>query len=71
MNHRVVGTSIILAIYFSEPHAQWATEQLNRHLGQLRMSTVNLAEALILIRDRQPTLADDLQNRLLNSGIRL
>jgi uncharacterized protein with PIN domain len=34
------------------------------------MSTVNLAEALILIRDRQPALADDLESRLLTSGIR-
>jgi len=33
------------------------------------MSTVNLAEALILIRDRQPAMADELQDRLLASGI--
>src|SRR3954452_6768457 len=38
--------------------------------GRLIMSTVNLAEALIRIRDRQPTLADDLEQRLRNSGIR-
>ena len=30
---------------------------------------VNLAEALIRIRDRQPTLAGELQTRLLGSGI--
>jgi ribonuclease VapC len=66
----VVDTSIILAIYFEEKHGAWATEQLHRHAGQLRMSTVNLTEALILIRDRQPTMADELQQRLLASGIR-
>ena len=34
------------------------------------MSTVNLAEALIIIRDRQPGLADELEKRLLSSEIR-
>jgi ribonuclease VapC len=34
------------------------------------MSTVNLVEALIRIRDRQPALATDLEERLLTSGIR-
>jgi uncharacterized protein with PIN domain len=34
------------------------------------MSTVNLAEALIRIRDRQPQLADQLEQQLLESGIR-
>jgi hypothetical protein len=34
------------------------------------MSTVNLAEALIRIRDRQPQRADELSAHLLNSGIR-
>jgi ribonuclease VapC len=66
----VVDTSVILAIYFNEPRAAWASEQLNRSAGQLLMSTVNLAEALIRIRDRQPTLADTLENQLLSSGIR-
>jgi ribonuclease VapC len=38
--------------------------------GELRMSTVNLTEVLILLRDRQPQLADELEVRLLDSGIR-
>lgn len=66
----VVDTSVILAVYFSEPHAQWAAEQLAVHSGHLLMSTVNLTETLILIRDRQPALAEELEDRLLNSGIR-
>lgn len=69
MTEVVVDTSIILAVYFQEPAAAWAAEQLNLHAPGLMMSTVNLAEALIRIRDRQPTLAGELQTRLLGSGI--
>ena len=65
----IVDTSIILAIFFEEPHAAWATEQLNAHQGTLSMSTVNLAETLILLRDRTPKLFNDLENTLLGSGI--
>jgi len=36
----------------------------------LRMSTVNLAETLILLEDRQPQLASRLKSTLLNSSIR-
>lgn len=66
----VVDTSAILALYFAEPHAAWVAEQLNQHAGKLVMSTVSVTEALIRIRDRQPTLADELEARLLASGIR-
>ena len=66
----VVDTSIILAIYFAEPHGEWAADRLNDHAAELRMSTVNLAEALIRIRDRQPLLYQQLEERLLASGIR-
>jgi ribonuclease VapC len=66
----VVDTSVILAAFFDEPHGAWAVSQLAQHAALLRMSTVNLAESLILIRDRQPALADDLESRLLTSGIR-
>jgi len=66
----VVDTSAILAIYFNELHGPWPAEQLQTHAGQLRMSTVNLTEALIRIRDHQPARADELQDLLLNSEIR-
>jgi ribonuclease VapC len=66
----VVDTSVVLAVFFDEPHGAWAATQLGQHAATLRMSTVNLAESLIRIRDRQPTLADDLESRLLTSGIR-
>ena len=45
-------------------------EQLEKGKGELRMSTVNLAEALILLEDRQPRLFEQLRTRLLTSGIR-
>lgn len=66
----VVDASVLLAILFDETHAGWAAEQLNRHRPDLRMSTVNLAETLILLRDRQPQLAERLETRVLESGIR-
>jgi len=66
----VVDSSVILAVFFEEPHAAWAVEQLEAHASELRMSTVNLAECLIRIRDRQPQLGEDLVEHLLGSGIR-
>lgn len=66
----VVDTSIVLAVLFDERHAAWAVEQLTAHASDLRMSTVNLAECLIRIRDRQPHLGDDIAEELLTSGIR-
>lgn len=65
----VVDTSAILAVLFAEPTAPWVVEQLERGRGELRMSTVNLAEALILLEDRQPNLFEQLRTRLLTSGI--
>ena len=43
---------------------------MEAHAGELRMSTVNLTECLIRLRDRQPQLADALEARVLESGIR-
>ena len=66
----VVDTSILIAVVFEERRAEWAIEQLAANAGALRMSTVNLAETLILIRDRQPQLADELEQQLMELGIR-
>jgi len=65
----VVDTSALLALLFDEPNAKWVAQKLNDNLGVLKMSTVNLAEALTLIRDRQPAEADDLEARVLSSGV--
>ena len=66
----VVDTSVVLCIFFAEPHAEWAAARLNEAAEDLCMSTVNLAEALIRLRDRQPELFPELETRLLASGIR-
>jgi ribonuclease VapC len=66
----VVDASALLAVLFGEPHAQWLADQMSQHAGELRMSTVNLAEALIRLRDRQPQLYDVLEGEVLESGIR-
>lgn len=66
----VVDTSVLLAIFFEEPHATWAADRLAEHAAELRMSTVNLTEALIRIRDRQPQRYRELEDEILRSGIR-
>jgi ribonuclease VapC len=66
----VVDTSVLLAIFFGEPFGEWAAARLEEHAAELRMSTVNLAETLIRIRDRQPESFDALESELLKSGIR-
>ena len=65
----VVDSSVLLAILFAEPHAAWAASQLEAHASELRMSTVNLAEILIRVRDRQPQLFEELEAKVLASGI--
>lgn len=42
----VVDTSVILSIFFKEKYCDWATDQMNNHMKELRMSTVNLTEVL-------------------------
>ncbi|HYG64160.1 MAG TPA: type II toxin-antitoxin system VapC family toxin [Thermoanaerobaculia bacterium] len=66
----VIDTSVLLAIFFEEPQAEWAVARLEEHAPDLRMSTVNLTEALIRIRDRQPRLYERIEAELLSSGIR-
>lgn len=67
----VVDTSILLAILFNEEFGPWALDQLQRNRERLRMSTVNYAEALILIEDRQPQLSRELLEAIKSSSIRL
>lgn len=50
----IVDSSLLLAILFAEPTASWAEAQLTANAGKLAMSTVNLAEVLIRLRDRHP-----------------
>ena len=67
----VVDTSILLAVFFNEASGPWALDQLQKHRQQLRMSTVNYAEVLILIYDRQPQLFDEIRETIEESSIRL
>lgn len=60
---------MLLAIFFAETHAEWAAERLEEYRGQTRMSTVNLAETLTILRDRQPDRYLELENCVLASGI--
>lgn len=66
----VVDTSVIISIFFNEEFGPWSLDQLEKHRSELRMSTVNLAEALILVEDRQPQLAQRITDKILSAGIR-
>lgn len=66
----VVDTSVLLAIFFAEPEGEWAAARLAEHAPELRMSTVNLTETLILVKDRQPQLFQTIEAELLGSNIR-
>jgi ribonuclease VapC len=67
----VVDTSILLAILFNENHGPWAADQLYESDSPLVMSTVNYTEALILVHDRQPNLAEAIREMIEHSSIRL
>lgn len=66
----IVDSSLLLSILFAEPTAPWAEAQLTANAGRLSMSTVNLTEVLIRLRDRRPDNLAQLESQLLNCGIR-
>lgn len=66
----VLDTSAVLAVFFKEKHGNWVVEKMNQHARELRMSTINLTEILIHIKDRQPQLFSTLEDKLLHNGIR-
>jgi ribonuclease VapC len=66
----VIDTSALLALLFDEPNARWVAERMAEAGSSLRMSTVNLTEALIHLRDRQPRLAAAIERKLLAGPIR-
>jgi ribonuclease VapC len=67
----VVDTSALLAVFFNEGHGPWASDQLSQNRQRLLMSTVNYAELLILVEDRQPRLLSQIRNAVEESSIRL
>ncbi len=64
----VVDTSALLAILFDEPHAAWCAERMAEAAGDVAMSTVNLAETLILVADRRPGAVRAIEETLVESG---
>jgi ribonuclease VapC len=61
----VLDTSAILAIVFHEARAPFILAQIRSAPGPLAMSTVNLAETLILLEDRKPKQFEELKAQVL------
>jgi ribonuclease VapC len=68
MQALVLDTSPIIALYIGEPTAGWVAEQLTS-AERLFISTVNLAECLIILRLRRPGDFASLSKQLLASSI--
>jgi len=65
----VVDTSALLAILFEERHGPWCAEQMAEAAGgDVVMSTVNLAETLILVADRRPGALRAVEEQVVSSG---
>lgn len=48
----ILDTSAVVSVLFGEEHAKWCISQIEASSGNLRMSTVNLAEVLILTKSK-------------------
>ncbi len=69
----LIGQVNLLPALFEKvivPTVQWCVGQLQSHAAELLMSTVNYAEVLILISDRQPKLALQLRDEISALPIR-
>jgi ribonuclease VapC len=66
----VIDSSALLAVVFEEPLGEWAVERMDERAGELRMSTINLAEVLIRVRDRQPQRYARIEDSVFTAGIR-
>ena len=67
----VVDTSILMAVFFNEEFGPWAADRLSENQPHLRMSTVDYAEALILIGGRHPRLFPEIREAVETSSVRL
>jgi ribonuclease VapC len=67
----VVDTSALLAVFFNEKAGPWVLDHLQANSADLAMSTVNYAEVLILLQDRQPAAFEDIRDAIETSSIRL
>lgn len=66
----VIDTSALIALLFNERDGPWVEDQMEENKESLRMSTVNLAETLILLKDRQPQLFEKIKEEIYDSPIR-
>lgn len=66
----IVDASALLAVIFNETHGAWAKDQLKKNADSLRMSTINLAETLIRVRDRQPNNYEEIRRFIHSLEIR-
>ncbi len=66
----VVDTSALIALIFNEDKGSRIAKILSEEARSLRMSTVNLAELIVLLKDRQPQLAQELIDEIYSMGIR-
>ena len=66
----IVDASALLALLFDESSAGRIEEILETERDQLQMSTVNLAETLIVAQSRQPKLFETLRERIFATTIR-
>ena len=67
----VVDTSAVLAVIFREPAGPWVLERLREHERGLLMSTVNYAETLILVANRQSHNLDEIRDHIAFTSIRM
>ena len=67
----VIDTSALLAVIFNEPQGPRIAKILSDQTGVLCMSTVNLAECLILIEDRQPQDFEAIRETIYSLKIRM
>jgi ribonuclease VapC len=66
----VIDTSALLAVVFNEDRGAEIARIMDSNRSALRMSTVNLAEVLTLLEDRQPQLFEQLRSEIVYSSIR-
>lgn len=61
---------VLLSVFFAGQHAPWVLRHLTENADSLCMSTVNLTETLIHLRDRQPDDFQTAEQLLFAGGIR-
>jgi ribonuclease VapC len=58
-------------VFFNEKNGPWVLDHLQLNSADLAMSTVNYAEVLILVQDRQPEAYKEIRDAIETSSIRL